>query len=121
MEGKIDSVLKQVVDQKIHFVQLWFTDLLGNLKSIEIPSSELHNALEQGVGFDGSSIHGFARIDESDMLAVPDPSTFVVLPWDNVGRLICDIQLPGGESPTKAILAGFSNERLTALRTTVSP
>ena len=97
MVDKTDAVLKAISDQDIQFVQLWFTDLLGNLKSIEIPSSELHNALEQGIGFDGSSIHGFARIDESDMLAVPDPSTFVVLPWDNVGRLICDIQLPGGE------------------------
>jgi len=97
VERNIDSVLKQVADHEIRFVQLWFTDLLGNLKSIEIPSSALPDALEQGIGFDGSSIHGFARIDESDMLAVPDPSTFVVLPWDNVGRLICDIRLPGGE------------------------
>ncbi|MCK5585391.1 glutamine synthetase, partial [Candidatus Bipolaricaulota bacterium] len=60
MKGNIDSVLKQVADQEIQFVQLWFTDLLGNLKSIEIPSSGLPNALEQGIGFDGSSIHGFA-------------------------------------------------------------
>jgi glutamine synthetase len=97
MAGNVDSVLKQVADQEIRFVQLWFTDLLGNLKSIEIPSSGLPAALEQGIGFDGSSIHGFARIDESDMLAVPDLSTFVVLPWDHVGRLICDIRLPGGE------------------------
>ena len=97
MEANIDSVLKQVTDQEIQFVQLWFTDLLGNLKSIEIPSSELHCALEEGIGFDGSSIHGFARIDESDMLAIPDLSTFVVLPWDNVGRLICDIRFPGGD------------------------
>ena len=97
MATTIDSVLKQVADREIQFVQLWFTDLLGSLKSIEIPSSELQHALEDGIGFDGSSIHGFARIDESDMLAIPDLSTFVVLPWDNVGRLICDIQLPGGE------------------------
>lgn len=97
MIDKTDAMLKMIHDRDIHFVQLWFTDLLGNLKSIEIPSSQLHNALEQGVGFDGSSIHGFARIDESDMLAVPDPATFVVLPWANVGRLVCDIQLPGGE------------------------
>lgn len=96
MEASIDSVLKQVADREIRFVQLWFTDLLGNLKSIELPSSGLSNALEQGIGFDGSSIHGFARIDESDMLAIPDLSTFAVLPWDHVGRLICDIQLPGG-------------------------
>ena len=97
MSDKTDAMLKAMNDRNIRFVQLWFTDLLGNLKSIEIPSSALQSALEQGIGFDGSSIHGFARIDESDMLAVPDPSTFVVLPWDNVGRLICDIQLPGGE------------------------
>ncbi|MCK5827397.1 glutamine synthetase [Candidatus Bipolaricaulota bacterium] len=96
MATMIDSVLKQVVDREIKFVQLWFTDLLGSLKSIEIPSSELQHALEEGIGFDGSSIHGFARIDESDMLAIPDLSTFVVMPWDNVGRLICDVQLPGG-------------------------
>lgn len=97
MEKTIDLVLKQVAEQDIRFFQLWFTDLLGNLKSIEIPVSGLPTALEQGIGFDGSSIHGFARIDESDMLAVPDLSTFAVLPWDNVGRLICDIRLPGGE------------------------
>ena len=97
MATTIDSVLKQVADREIQFVQLWFTDLLGSLKSIEIPSSELQHALEDGIGFDGSSIHGFARIDESDMVAIPDLSTFVVLPWDNVGRLICDIHLPGGE------------------------
>ncbi len=96
MAPSIDSVLKMVVEQDIRFVQLWFTDLLGNLKSIEIPASGLATALEEGIGFDGSSIHGFARIDESDMLAIPDLSTFAVLPWDNVGRLICDIQLPGG-------------------------
>ncbi|MBU1048418.1 type I glutamate--ammonia ligase [Candidatus Bipolaricaulota bacterium] len=93
----IEAILEQVAQQDIRFVQFWFTDLLGNLKSIEIPSSGLATALEQGIGFDGSSIHGFARIDESDMLAVPDQSTFAVLPWDNVGRLICDIQLPGGQ------------------------
>lgn len=97
MATTIDLVLKQVAEQDIRFVQLWFTDLLGSLKSIEIPASELEHALKEGIGFDGSSIHGFARIDESDMLAIPDLSTFVVLPWDNVGRLICDIRLPGGK------------------------
>jgi len=97
MAPTIEAILKQVAEQDIRFVQLWFTDLLGSLKSIEIPSSELQYALEEGIGFDGSSIHGFARIDESDMLAIPDLSTFVVMPWDNVGRVICDIQLPGGK------------------------
>jgi glutamine synthetase len=95
---KTAEVLATVKEAKVQFVQLWFTDLLGNLKSLEIPASELGTALDEGIGFDGSSIHGFARIDESDMLARPDPDTFVVLPWENVGRLICDIVQPGGES-----------------------
>ena len=91
MKEHANAVLAEVQERKVPFVQLWFTDLLGNLKSIEIPSSELEKALDRGIGFDGSSIHGFARIDESDMILKPDPSTFVVLPWENVGRLICDV------------------------------
>jgi len=90
------AVLDAVKTNEVRFIQLWLTDLLGNLKSIEIPASELETALAQGIGFDGSSIHGFARIDESDMVAVPDPSTFAILPWNGVGRLICDVVLPGG-------------------------
>lgn len=92
-----EDVLRAVKENEVRFVQLWFTDLLGNLKSIEIPASELPKALEESIGFDGSSIHGFARIDESDMLLRPDPSTFVILPWENIGRLICDVVQPGGE------------------------
>ena len=91
------AVLQRVREEKMRFIQLWFTDLLGNLKSTEIPAVELEKVLADGIGFDGSSIHGFARIDESDMLLKPDPSTFAVLPWENVGRLICDVVLPGGE------------------------
>jgi len=96
-DRKREQVLEAVDKNKVRFVQLWFTDLLGNLKSVEIPSTELKKALDQGIGFDGSSVHGFARIDESDMLLQPDPATFAILPWENVGRLICDIVLPGGE------------------------
>lgn len=92
-----EDVLRTVKENEVRFVQLWFTDLLGNLKSIEIPASELPKALDESIGFDGSSIHGFARIDESDMLVRPDPDTFVVLPWDGIGRLICDVVQPGGE------------------------
>ena len=93
----LDHVLKEVATQQVRFLQLWFTDLLGNLKSIEVPATVAEAVLEDGVGFDGSSIHGFARIDESDMIALPDPSTFAVLPWDrSVARLICDIQTPEG-------------------------
>jgi glutamine synthetase len=90
-------VLRRVEEEEIKFVQLWFSDLLGNLKSVEITAQELPSALEEGVGFDGSSIHGFARIDESDMLVRPDPKTFAVLPWGNVARLICDVYEPTGE------------------------
>ena len=96
-DKKIDDVLRRVKEEQVQFVQLWFTDLLGNLKSIEVPASAASTALTEGVGFDGSSIHGFARIDESDMVACPDAETFAVLPWDRtVARVICDIRRPGG-------------------------
>ena len=97
-----EYVLKTAKDHDIRFVRLWFTDILGNLKNFAITSSELEQALERGMGFDGSSIEGFARIDESDMVAMPDPTTFVMVPWRSrehrpVGRMFCDILKPGGE------------------------
>lgn len=96
MSTGAEKVLEEVRARGIKFVQLWFSDLLGNLKSVEITAGELEGALEEGIGFDGSSIHGFARIDESDMVVKPDPSTFAVLPWGNVARLICDVHEPDG-------------------------
>jgi glutamine synthetase len=97
-----ESVLKIVKERDVKFVSLWFTDILGFLKSFTITVEELEGALEDGMGFDGSSIEGFARIDESDMLALPDPSTFQVIPWrpveQAVARMFCDIRKPGGES-----------------------
>ncbi len=95
VEDPRERILREVEEKGIRFVQLWFTDLLGNLKSVEITVSELAGALDEGIGFDGSSIHGFARIDESDMIIKPDPSTFALLPWENVARLICDVLEPG--------------------------
>ena len=93
-ETKSD-VLKLVKEQNISFIQFWFTDVLGILKSFAVTPSELEEGLEEGMGFDGSSIEGFARIEESDMIAMPDPSTFQFLPWRPqerpVGRLFCDI------------------------------
>lgn len=96
-----EYVLKQVKEQNVKFIRLWFTDVLGFLKSFSITPAELETALEEGMGFDGSSIEGFARIEESDMLAKPDPGTFVVLPWRakegmNVARMFCDITTPDG-------------------------
>lgn len=99
-EDLLENVLHEVEEKKIRFIQLWFTDLLGYLKSVEIPVAELRDALTEGIGFDGSSIHGFARIDESDMLAKPDPKTFAALPWGSAARLICDVLEPDG-SPYK--------------------
>ena len=100
-EGK-EYVLKMAKERDVKFIRLWFTDILGTLKSFAITVEELEGALEQGMGFDGSSIEGFARIDESDMVALPDPDTFQLLPWrpkehHAVARMFCDILRPGGE------------------------
>jgi glutamine synthetase len=96
-----EYVLKIAKEQDVKFIRLWFTDILGFLKSFAITFEELETALEAGVGFDGSSIEGFARIDESDMVAIPDPDTFQVLPWrpseHAVSRMFCDTVKPGGE------------------------
>jgi glutamine synthetase len=94
------DVLKAVKEHKVSFIQFWFTDVLGRLKSFSVTPSELETGLEEGMGFDGSSIEGFARIHESDMIAMPDPSTFKLLPWRPadypVARMICDILNPDG-------------------------
>ena len=97
-----EDVLKTVKEHDVKFIHLWFTDILGMLKSFAITVEELEVALEEGMGFDGSSIEGFARIDESDMVALPDPNTFQLLPWRPtepaaVARMFCDILKPGGE------------------------
>ena len=95
-------VLKLAKEHDVKFVWLWFTDILGFLKSFSIGINELEETLQEGMGFDGSSIQGFARIDESDMVAFPDPDTFQLLPWmpkehTAVARMFCDISKPGGE------------------------
>jgi glutamine synthetase len=94
------EVLSLVEEQGIRFIRLWFTDILGQLKAFSINSTELADAFDGGMGFDGSSITGFNAIEESDMIAVPDPTTFAVLPWrpDELGvaRMFCDIKTPEG-------------------------
>jgi glutamine synthetase len=95
-----DYVLQMCKQNDVKFVRLWFTDILGNLKSFAITIEELEAALDEGAGFDGSSIEGFARIDESDMVAMPDPATFQLVPWrpreQGVARMFCDILQPDG-------------------------
>jgi glutamine synthetase len=95
MERQQDYVLRAVEERGIRFIRLWFTDVLGQLKSIAIVPGELENAFEEGMTFDGSAIDGFSRVQESDMLLRPDPNTFELLPWRGddapVGRMFCDI------------------------------
>ncbi len=100
-----DFVLRALEERDVRFVRLWFTDVLGFLKSVAVAPAELDGAFEEGIGFDGSAIEGFARVYESDMLAKPDPSTFQILPWRSEGpataRMFCDIVMPDG-SPSYA-------------------
>ena len=101
MDDQRAFVLQTCKDRDVKFIRLWFTDILGSLKSFAITVEELEKAMEEGMGFDGSSIEGFARIDESDMVAMPDPATFQLIPWRpterGVARMFCDILLPNGE------------------------
>src|ERR687895_2293195 len=96
-----EDVLRRLEDDGVEFIRFWFTDILGQLKSFAVGKEELEGALEEGMGFDGSSITGFNAIEESDMIAMPDPSTFAVLPWrpqeKAVARMFCDVVTPDRE------------------------
>lgn len=100
MSETTSYVVSACKENSVKFVRLWFTDIIGALKSFAITVEELEKALEDGMGFDGSSIEGFARIDESDMIARPDPTTFQLVPWrprePGVARMFCDIYHPDG-------------------------
>jgi glutamine synthetase len=105
MEGmgkQEDFVLRALEERDVRFVRLWFTDVLGSLKSVAVAPAELEGAFSEGIGFDGSAIEGFARVYEADMLAKPDPSTFQLLPWRGEGpstaRMFCDILMPDGSA-----------------------
>jgi glutamine synthetase len=95
MRSQQEYVLRTVEERAIRFVQLWFTDVLGTAKTFSITPAELENALEEGMTFDGSAIDGFSRVQESDVLARPDPKTFQILPWHPddipVARVFCDL------------------------------
>ncbi|UOY10277.1 type I glutamate--ammonia ligase [Methanonatronarchaeum sp. AMET6-2] len=99
-----DSVLEKASEEDVKFIRLQFTDILGIVKNVAIPTTQLEKAFEEGIWFDGSSIEGFVRIQESDMRLEPDPETFAILPWrgtedglNNTARLICDVKDKGGE------------------------
>jgi glutamine synthetase len=100
MDRQQEFVLRSIEERDIRFVRLWFSDVLGSLKSVAVAPAELEGAFGEGIGFDGSAIQGLARVSEADMLVKPDPSTFQVLPWrgENHGtaRMFCDILTPDG-------------------------
>lgn len=104
MDRQQEFVLRSIEERDIRFVRLWFADVLGFLKSVAVAPAELEGAFTEGIGFDGSSIEGLARVSEADMIARPDPSTFQVLPWRGdagggagTARMFCDILAPDGE------------------------
>lgn len=111
LDQQRDYVLRSVEERGVRLIRLWFTDVLGNLKSFAISPAELENALDDGMTFDGSSIDGFSRIQESDVLAIPDPNTFEVLPWGDPktveARVFCDIHnldgTPFGGDPRQVL------------------
>lgn len=96
-----DEVLSQIDDRDVRYVLLWFTDILGTVKSVMIPAAKMASVIDNGLAFDGSAIEGFARVAESDMLLVPDLATFAILPWsredERTARVICTVHTPGGE------------------------
>ncbi len=100
MSRQQEFVLRTVEDRDVRFIRLWFSDVLGRLKSVAIVPAELEGAFGEGIGFDGSAVEGFSRIFEADMVLKPDPSTFSLLPWrgevEPTGRMICDIDSPDG-------------------------
>src|ERR671921_1762327 len=106
-EARLDTavqqdIISQAEENNVKFIRLWFTDILGTLKSFAITVGELEDALEGGMGFDGSSITGYQDIEESDMIALPDPSTWQVIPWspeeNRTARMICDVMTPEGDN-----------------------
>ncbi|MEG3616560.1 glutamine synthetase family protein [Isoptericola haloaureus] len=105
MDRQQEFVLRTVEERDIRFIRLWFTDVLGVLKSVAVAPAELEQAFVEGIGFDGSAIEGLTRVYEADMIAKPDPTTFQVLPWrgerHGTGRMFCDLLTPEGE-PSRA-------------------
>ena len=97
----IEYALKEARDNDVKFIRLWFTDILGNIKGFAVTVEELETVLTRGMGFDGSAIEGYARSDEKDLYALPDPNTFNILPWrpktNAVAKMFCDIVTPDNE------------------------
>ncbi|MCH9816357.1 MAG: type I glutamate--ammonia ligase [Actinomycetia bacterium] len=100
MDKQTEFVLRTIEERDIRFIRLWFTDVLGTLKSVAVAPAELEGAFDEGIGFDGSAIEGLTRVSEADMIVKPDPATFQILPWRGesrgTARMFCDILAPDG-------------------------
>ena len=96
-----EDILRLIDEAGVRYIRLCFTDILGKIKGMSITRTEIEQVLDEGQGFDGSSIEGFARIDESDLMAIPDPVTFRIIPWEVAGEkvamMFCDVQTPDGK------------------------
>ena len=129
MQEQQDYVLHQAEERKVRLIRLWFTDVLGQLKSFAISPAELEDALHEGMTFDGSSIDGFSRVQESDVLAMPDPTTFELLPWADPkapeARIFCDIQnidgSPFGGDPRQVLRRNLERARKAGFSFYVAP
>ncbi len=129
VDDDAQRVLDEVEERGVRFVRLWFTDVLGFLKSFAIPGTELEKAFREGVGFDGSAVEGFARVEEADMLARPDPATFRLLPWprgdEPVARVMCDVLHPDGTpfegDPRSVLRRGLSRAAEMGYRFEAAP
>jgi len=124
-----ESILKAVRDNGVRFISLQFTDIMGTVKTITVPTSQLVNVMDNGIWFDGSSIQGFVRISESDMFLRPDLNTFAIIPWLNdshgTARFICDVFTPGGElfvgAPRTILSRAMDEARAMGLEYRVGP
>ncbi len=129
MQEQQDYVLHQAEERKVRLIRLWFTDVLGQLKSFAISPAELEDALAEGMTFDGSSIDGFSRVQESDVLAMPDPTTFELLPWADPkapeARIFCDIHnidgSPFGGDPRQVLRRNLERARKAGFSFYVAP
>ncbi|MDO4917503.1 MAG: type I glutamate--ammonia ligase [Rothia sp. (in: high G+C Gram-positive bacteria)] len=115
MDRQQEFVLRTIEERDVRFVRMWFTDVVGTLKSVALAPAEVESAFAEGLGFDGSAIEGLSRVYESDMLLQPDPSTFQILPWRGeevpTSRMFCDILTPDGE-PSAADTRGVLKRTL---------
>jgi glutamine synthetase len=112
-----EQILKKCKDEQVKFMRLQFSDILGQIKNVEVPETQFEKALEGQIMFDGSSIHGFSRIEESDQVLEPELSSFAILPWDHngnrTGRLVCDVKQTNGDpfpGDPRTILKNVCNE-----------